>query len=253
MSILHLFFAIIALLVISIAFIMVNIIYHVKITSRLNNLEKDIEKKTFEFDALKKDRSAGQSAVHHDSPVDMHTKVFETPLSQSVQPQIEESPVEEDSIQIFRNVGGTFETTDTVIHNNAYAETPSGPVKVAAQPKIKAPPAAPSNAPVFSPASVKQPASPPAGIVIPLFSRTAHGPDFNQLYKSLVDAMNTSADQAIAFDLSGIESLDDGELEYLEKIYLSLTSQRRSLFFLHCSGYLAALIRLRPQIAPLIR
>jgi hypothetical protein len=243
MSILHLFFAIIALLFISIAIIAVNLIYHIKITSRLNNLEKDVEKKTLEFDALKKGRSAGQFAVHRDSPVDRHTKVFEMPLSQSVAQAVEENPVEEGSIQIVRNVGGTFETTDTVIHGNGYSETLAETGDTAALPNIKAAPIPPSAAP----------SSPPAGIIIPLFSKTVRGPDFSQLYKSLVDAIKTFPNQAIAFDLSGIESLNDGELEYLEKVYLSLANQHRSLVFLGCSGNLVPLIRRRPQIAPLIR
>jgi hypothetical protein len=253
MSILHLFFAIIGVLLVSIAFIVVNLIYHLKITSRLNNLEKDIEKKTLEFDALKKDRPSGHSTVRQEFQADMQTKVFEMPLSQSIQQPIEEDHVEEGSIQIVRNVRGTFETTDTVVLDQGYSEAPDKTEDLAARPKIKAASVAPSDAPSFSPPLKKQTASPSADIVIPLFSRMARGPDFNQLYQSLVDAMKTSADRTIAFDLAGIESLDDGELEYLEKIYLSLVSQRRSLVFLHCSGYLAALIRLRPQIAPLIR
>lgn len=252
MSILHLFFAIIALLVISVVFVVVNLVYHVKITSRLSNLEKDVEKKTLEFDALKKDRSAGPSAASHDAQLDTHTRVFEMPLLQDVQQPVEDTPVDGGSIQIVRNVRGTFETTDTMIHDHAYPETPAEPEPIPPQPKTATPPFS-HGSPFASIAAVKKPAPPPARVVIPLFSKTAQGPDFNQLYQSLVEAMKTSVDSAFAFDLSGIDSLSEGELEYLEKIYSSLASQRRSLAFLHCSGNLAALIRQRPHIASLIR
>lgn len=241
-----------ALLVISVVFIVINLIYHVKITSRISNLEKDVDKKTLEFDALKKDRSAGPSAARYDTQLDTHTKVFEMPLSQVDQQTVEETPIEEGSIQIVRNVRGTFETTDTMIHDHEYPETPAEPEPIPPQPKTVTPTFSHAS-PFASIAAAKKPAPLPAGIVIPLFSKTAQGPDFNQLYKSLVDAMKTSGDASFAFDLSGIESLNDGEVEYLEKIYSSLESQRRSLVFLHCSGNLAALIRRRPHIAALIR
>lgn len=254
MSILHLFFAIISVLLVSIAFMALNLFYHLKITSRVNNLEKDIEKKTLEFDALKKERSTGQSAARFNTQADMSTKVFEMPLTQEMEQPANEEAVEEDSIQIVRNVRGTFERTDTVIHNHGYLETPSEPSDTSVRPTIKSPPPAPAVRPIA--AATKQAAAPlpgAAGTIIPLFSAVIGGPDFNQLYKSLVEAMKSSGGPAFAFDLSGIESLNAGELEYLEKIYQSLAGQRRSLVFLHCSANLAAMIRHRPHLAPLIR
>lgn len=253
MPILYLFFAIIAVLVISIVFTVISLISHVKISSRINNLEKDIEKKTLEYDALKKERSTGQSTINRSSPLDMSTKVFEIPDSQENQQPVEERPIEEGSIQIVRNVGGTFETTDTVINSHGYSEPQAVTGNAAAQWETKA--AAPK--PVAAQSSPAQPAKQraplPAGCVIPLLSRTTGAPDFNQLYKSLVEALKNSPDPAVAFDFSGIESLNDGELEYLEKIDVSLASQGRLLEFLHCSGNLAALLQRHPKIAPLIR
>jgi hypothetical protein len=256
MSILYLFFAIIGVLVVSIIIAAISLIFHVKISSRINNLEKDIEKKTLEFDALKKDRSTGHSPANRDSPLDMSTKVFELPVSQENLMTAEVHPVEEGSIQIVRNVRGTFETTDTAIMSHGYSVHPAAITDAGQQPEIRRGPEPAAVPPLKTPSPplpAKQPEPEPAGSVIPLLSRATGRPEFNQLYKSLVETLKKSADQPIAFDFSGIESLNDGELEYLEKIHSFLANQRRSLTFLNCSGNLAALLRRRPQIAPLIR
>ena len=246
MSILQIFFVIIAVLTISIICIVLNIIYHAKIIARINNLEKDIEKKTLEFDVLKRERTTGQSIAHQESPLDNHTHVFELPVSQEEPQPIEESVFEEGSIQIVRNVGGTFQTTDAIIHGHGHQPTPTEPDNAPSRPK-------PNLTPV-PPPRVLRPAPPPAGTVIPLYSSAAKGPDFNRLYQSLLEAMKKSADPAIAFDFSGVESLNDGELEYLEKTNLSLVNSRRTLTFVHCSENMAALIRRRrPSIASHIR
>jgi hypothetical protein len=252
------FYAIIGVLLLSIAFVTVNLVYHIKITSRLNNLEKEVEKKTHEFDLLKKERSPGHAAPPADEPLDMHTKIFEAPIIHETTPSAEEPPIGEDSIQIVRNVGGTFETTDTVIHGHGY-EQPSAPVEAEVRPE--AAPAAPKPAirVPFAPAvarepvMARQPAARPSGTVIPLFSPAVRGPDFTTLYNALVEAMKDRANAAVSFDLSGIDALNDGELDYLEKLCVSLVNQRRPPTLVHCSGNLAGAIRRRPNIAPLVR
>jgi hypothetical protein len=98
------------------------------------------------------------------------------------------------------------------------------------------------------------PAPPPAaGIVIPVYSPAAQGPDLNQLYNALVAALKSSQDNAITFDLAYIQTMSDAELEYLEKIRWSLTGQNRTLSLINCAPSLALALKRHPQLGALVR
>jgi len=259
MSAIHVFYVIIAVLAISVILVIINLVYHLRISSRLTNLEEDVEKKSLEFDALKKERAAGHGSGNtQGSPVDLvgtHTRIFEAPVFTETTPQpADENPIEEGSIQIVRNVGGTFETTEKTIHGQDYSDQSAATGESVVHPEVKT---TPEQAPVQPPAApalsqTPKSAKPAEGVVIPLFSQVINGPDFNQLYKALVEALKKSP-ATVTFDLANIESLSDGELDYLEKIKASLVNQHRPLALINCPGNLAALMQRRPAIASLIR
>lgn len=260
MSVFHLFIAIIALLVLSIVLSIINWAMQAGISARIALLEKELEKKTAEFDMLKKERIAPPVQSHPVPPdMDMATR-FDIPI----EPQL----VNDGEIRVVRNVRGTF----TPVEDDAHTFPPPrseqateatriesiSPVAAASRrsPQPMRPDFVPDEArginlaPHPSTHQAQQSSRAPApGIVIPLFNRQTGEADFNALYGNLVTALKKSSCQSIAFDCGGIQYLSDGEIEYLEKIHRSLVSQGRHLHLVHCSKELKTILFTRQELA----
>jgi cell division protein FtsL len=258
MTVLPLFIAILSVLCISIVFSILIWALQFKLSSRIAALEEKLQKKTLEFDALKKEH-ASLASSQKTAPVVEVAEPLEMPLQTQA--------INEGEIQIMRNVRGTFTVAESEempeqrrsprnegpleatrvddVHGFPPAITPaSGRIPAAWQPR-----------PVRFPAPAAQKPQNGGAIdaVIPLFSPVAQGPDFNNLYAALIELLKSGENRLIGFDFGGIQFLNDGELEYLEKIYRSLASQKRSLVLLNCSGTLTALLQRRPPLATLVR
>jgi hypothetical protein len=278
MSVLVLFTAILVVLVISIIFAIVNWIFQAKLSSRIAQVEEELEKKNLEFDAFKKERGSAM-AVKASAPAVEMSPQLDMPISQQT--------VEEGSIQIVRNVRGTFEAAPAGgTHETAagYAErfdagaarAPAAPAKSwptqepgsvaeaqesddtkrwANANQSKSPPAATAPRGAAPSAAAFQERQPPtgAGVVLPLFSAAAGRADFNLLYNTLMNTLKTRPDRTIAIDCSGVQTLGGQELDYLEKLHLSLKNQGRSLVFVHCAQNLAALLQCRSSLAASLR
>jgi hypothetical protein len=275
MSVLHLFIAILAVLSVSIVLAIINWIVQARISSRILYLEKEIEKKTLEFLALKKERSAGfvqPSAA----------PASESEPAPAIEMPIQQQTVNEGAIQIVRNVRGTFSPAGPPMQMGNSDIPPEEPIEAtriddgagipidrsaASTPLTGSPypddtrrwmPVAGQAAPVLQPApSVRSPVHGAwpgqAGVVIPVYSPAAQGPDLNQLYNDLVAALKTQPDTAISFDFANIQAMNAGEIEYLEKIHWSLASQNRTLTFVNCSPSLALAMKQHPQLGELFR
>jgi hypothetical protein len=274
MSVFHIFMAILAILSISIVISIVNWILQIRISSRIMALEKELRKKTLEFDTLKKERAAPQIHTHQPPQVDLSTQL-EIPI---------ESPLVDDGeIRIMRNVRGTFSPALEEATPDRYTEDPVEATQVEASRSIPhgrqtAAPFSPQgefpddtkrwqqNATTgtrlpnrqAAPAAVHptKPIAPPAEdrtIVLPLFSPAAGGADFNGLYNQLIEALKIPSNQNIAFDCGGIQFLVDQEIEYFEKMCHSLVSQNRSLQILNCGSELRSLLQQNGRLASLIR
>jgi hypothetical protein len=271
MSVFSLFIAICVVLSLSILISIINVVLQTRITSRIALLEKELEKKSLTFDALKKERVSLYAQAQHDAPaVDLSTQ-----LEAPTEPQL----VDDGEIRVMRNVRGTFApvseerspglTTEMPIESTHVEAIGNVPVRKTAQAAAASPedfpddtkrwmqgvhPAAPrSPAPAARGHDPQVPAANNAPAVIALFSRASGGADFNVLYNNLIAALKTRSTQTIAFDCGGIQYLSGPEIEYLGKIYHSLVSQNRKLLLVNCSNELEALLQQQQELASLIR
>ncbi|MBN1128110.1 MAG: hypothetical protein JXA71_03945 [Chitinispirillaceae bacterium] len=259
MSVLHLFIAILAILSVSTIVSIVTWILQARISARIGVLETELVKKTAEFDSIRKERAS----IQVQAPiVDMSTQ-FEEPIEQQL--------VDDGEIRIMRNVHGTF--------SEALDEPPPDPfqegrLKSTATEQYPPEPRTPQEGPSAeqaypddtkrgrqkTPASASLPpqASKPVTstgtpVILQLLSPATGGADFNALYNNLMELIKSGSNQGIAFDCGGIQFLSDAEIEYLEKMCLSLVSQNRSTQIINCSDALRPLLQQRRQLAPFVR
>jgi hypothetical protein len=274
MSALYLFIAILVVLFISIIFAIVNWIFQAKISSRIGHLEEELEKRNLEFDLFRKERISAQVSARTAPAMEMSPQM-DMPLSQQT--------VDDGSIQIVRNVRGTFEpanpgaeafpspTNGEHLGGAASAEPgrPWSPEPVArgtdevaaiddtkrwANAGLQKQPAETMpRPPTPAAAPPRPPIAPFAGVTIQLFSRTSSAADLNFLYTSLMKILKTRTDRIIGIDCAGVQSLSDQEIEYLEKLCWSLKGQNREVVFSNCSSDLIVCLQRRPSLASLIR
>nr|MCU0609772.1 hypothetical protein [Chitinispirillaceae bacterium] len=166
-------------------------------TARVNAMERELEEKTLEFLALKKERATAKAAAKAPAPI-----VDDTPVDTDIAQQ----RINDGNIQITRNVRGNFQSGDS----DAGHAAPVSPARPAA--------------PVYPAPS---PAAPPAlpGAAVPLFSGEIQGPDLNMVYQSLLSIMETGRPHMITLNCAGVDFLSDPELDYLFQVYSSLVSQ----------------------------
>ncbi|MBN2035348.1 MAG: hypothetical protein JW768_01270 [Chitinispirillaceae bacterium] len=263
MSIVTLFVAILGVLFISIVITVINWIFQSRLSARITLLEKELEKKTLEFDTLRKERG-GQPAQSEPRP-------FIDVPAQADMP-LEQESIDDGSIKIFRNVRGTFapaieesveathvDDTDSGIQGwqHAIDRDDTGYASYTADQNARQDSTcgmqdqtAPSLRPV-TPGHAQ--AARESFVAIPLLAASGQGADFNLLYQQLCEILNAPLKQNLAFDCGGIQFLSGPELEYLEKIHQSLAAQNRPLALINCSSSLAALLRQRPNLASLVR
>jgi hypothetical protein len=228
MSVSQMFIAAIVLFLITTILTAINWALQSKISSRISALEKELEKKNSELDALKKERAS--TAPKHGAPAPS------TGVSVQMEvPAVQQQALDDDTIQIMRNVGGIFQTATAGL---PHASSP--------QSMSAAPP------PVIKPAYQRSPAD-TTGVVIPLFSLAAQGADLNRLYQLLMEALKTRNDRLIVIDCAGVLQLSGQELDYIETLCRSLEGRKRSLVFQNCAPQLLALVQNRPPIAALVR
>ncbi|MBN1756690.1 MAG: hypothetical protein JW863_00130 [Chitinispirillaceae bacterium] len=279
-----LFIIIVSVMAVSLILAVVDWIYLASLASKSSILEREVEKKSQEFDALRKDRAAGNSHIEHQAAV------FESqePLADTPPP---EDP-EEQTIQIVRNVRGNFE------QSSSYIDT--APDQDADQPHIAAPPDTSigtleyqtvlplehdhhlddpgSNSQQYTgpyPPAEELPPPPEtvainsfqgygsgeeSGPVRPdtapqrlrLYSDATKDADFQQLWKNINEILQNQPDALITVDLSGINFMYEKEMEYLEKINYLLAGQGGTLTFINCDAELLELINQRPQLRSLV-
>jgi anti-anti-sigma regulatory factor len=121
----------------------VNWVHLISVSSAAGRIEKEIEKKTAEFDALRKERAAAQAALRSDGNAPVVPPVAATgPGSDRAAGMTDTG-----SIQIVRNVRGTFddaqhshlEETTVDIHPEQQAPGPQAPPPVEEQPAAPPP------------------------------------------------------------------------------------------------------------------
>jgi hypothetical protein len=134
-----------------------NWIHLMSVSSRASRIETEIEKKTLEFDALRKDKQAGAPAV---SGPDTSPKTLAEAMTGITSPE-EPTGLDTAAIQVIRNVRGTFENAQ-----DSYMEQTALDVK-SHQAEQQAPPQ-PLRQPIAQPAP-----PPPATGTVPVPPKTA--------------------------------------------------------------------------------
>jgi hypothetical protein len=284
-----LFIIIVSVMIVSLILAIIDWIYLGSLSSKSSIIEREVEKRSQEFDALKKDRSAERSQVQGQATViESNEPLANTPPSDDPR---------EDTIQIVRNVRGNFESSGTYTNSSAgeSGETPH----IAAPPDTSIGTLEYSTVTPYShnvypdnsvpveqnyqqdsprstrqrmiPAGVNDGSSPPprrsnagrqtTGPAVPhnppqrlqLYSDATKDADFQLLWKNINDILQQQPDAPITVDLTGIHFMYGKEMEYLEKINYLLTSQGGTLSFINCDTELHEMINQRPQLRSLVR
>ena len=279
-----LFIIIVSIMAVSLILAIVDWIYLASLASKASILEREVEKKSQEFDALRKDRAAGNSQIQRPMAV------IESP-----EPLVNSPPPDdpgEQTIQIVRNVRGNFE------QSSSYAASDSDQDDV--QPHIAAPPdtsigtleyqtvqpfghdhhtdtpgtGTPSPSPY---PEEEEPPPPPETVTISpyqeygepeesamtrsgtapwllrLYSGATKDADFQLLWKNINEILQSQPSAAITVDLSGINFMYEKEMEYLEKIKYLLTGQGGSILLINCDAELLELFHQHPQLRALVQ
>ncbi len=282
-----LFTIIVSVMIVSLILAIVDWIYLASLSSKSSILEREVEKRSQEFDALKKDRSAERSPVQSQATViGSNDPLINTPPS--------ENPGE-DTIQIVRNVRGSFELSDNFTHSSngesedippiaAPPDTSIGTLEystvtpyshndypeesVPAQQKYQPDPPQSTHQPMkpaggndgYSPpphsdngfqTRATMPYNPPQQLQ--LYSDATKDADFQLLWKNINDILQQQPSAPITVDLTGVHFMYEKEMEYLEKINYLLSSQGGTLSFINCDAELQEMINQRPQLRSLVQ
>ena len=272
-----LFIIIIFVMAVSIIIAVVDWIYLATLASNSSILEQEVEKKSQEFDTLRKERAAAQSLSQNPAAVIVATDPLDIPAL-SVDP-------EEQTIQIVRNVRGNFEPsssfTDTPAEENgdsphiaAPPDTSIGTLEYqTVSPYAHDMPAAqeehqyparegqpPSDTDTLSRypgygtgSESYRPKAPVSPRVVQLYSNATKDADFRLFWKNISEILQDQPNASITVDLSGIHFMYEKEMEYLEKINYLLAGQGGALTFINCDAELAELINQRPLLRSLVQ
>ncbi|MBN1307050.1 MAG: hypothetical protein JXA18_03975 [Chitinispirillaceae bacterium] len=272
-----LFIILVSIMAVSVFLSIIDWIYLASLTSKTTILEREIEKKSLEFDALKKERYTTQ----HPSEVSASVIESTEPLGGDVALPIVGG---EDTIQIVRNIRGNFERTEQSTHlqgSPREQSTISPPaasnndiIEYAAAASFSAP--EPYQGPTESteaPNTIRGPSSAGTGkypiqstnsggsftetpgTIIPhdvytlkLYSETTRDADFQTLWKKINGIFHTRQNPSILIDLSGINFMYDNEMDYLEKIKYLIIGRGGSFGFINCDRELLTLFNNRPEL-----
>jgi hypothetical protein len=261
------------------------------LSTKISNLELEIEKKAQEFDNFKKERASSQTQDIQNGKIENSSQAYST----------------NQNIEIVRNVRGNFESTEPtdfnpqeqitkdglsesqtkeILSGIGYNETQQMPKKAnySKEPQEQSkltegntPFNQNINTPIYSDVSefnnvepVPQTESNDSDImdvvgdnqaqdliyepiVFHLYSDTIKDADFAKLWNMTTDLLSNGSAPNLAIDFAGIDFIYEKELGYLEKILQIISHQKGSLVFYNCGDELASLIMKRPSLAPLIK
>ncbi len=273
---------VISIMVVSVILSVVDWIYLASLASKTTFLEREVEKKSLEFDGLKKERYNAQ-----------HPSMGSASVIESTEPLVNNaSPpaiTNEETIQIVRNVRGNFERTEHFTNNSheypqeqmavdplppppdtvheysqdvLYSETTQHPVLVkqsAGSEGIPLPSVTTSEnhlpqttAAAGGSTNLSTAHYPSDDIVLKLYSDSTRDADFQILWKTITDTFQTRQDPHIIIDMASINFMYDKEMDYLEKINYLLTGQGGLLTFINCDRELLTLFNNRPRLRSIV-
>jgi hypothetical protein len=211
-----------------------NWVFLSSLSVKISGLEDEIEKKTLEFEAYKKERqSSGGQQIRGGQQSSDRTghATYEEPGDQR--------------IEIVRNVpGGGFENYD--------AETGNAPVS-APEPAAESARAAhvePDQQSDVLDVVDESAAAPRSGaITLTLFSNAKKDTDFAAAWQRLAQVLPDHQNPRIDIDFSNVMFLYDRELQYLEKFRDVILRAGGTVAFVNCEAELMSILRKSPLLA----
>jgi hypothetical protein len=185
------------------------------LSAKITNLDDDIEKKTLELEAFKKERQASDG------------QAFKTDQSMERTDQSGYPQPPSQQIEIVRNVrGGGFENYD--------AQAPSVPEQRSDVLDVvdEAATTARSNV-----------------VTLSLYSNAKKDTDFPAVWKQLSEILPGTPAPRIAIDFGNVMFLYDRELQYLKKFRDVVLQAGGTIAFVNCEAELVAILSANPRLA----
>jgi len=213
-----------------------NWIYFSSLSNLINRLEDEIEKKSSEFETIKKERQAIIASIKQN-------QFAEIPSPAGPQFANDESP----KIEIVRNVrGGGFENFD-VPHSKPEIQVPGNFSHAATDQSSR------------QQGDVLDVIDDPSGgakatdvIALALYSNAKKDTDFSAAWKRLAEILQNNTAPHIAVNFANVMFLYDRELQYLDKFRDVILQSGGKISFINCDRDLAATIRKKPGLSQYI-
>lgn len=234
-----------------------NSIYLHAVSGRTAELEQEINKKAQEFDNFKKEK---QAAIQNKSII----PAADVPLA-----DIGETVYSNEPIQIMRNVHGSFKEAEKLTipvehhfadkaapHPSDHGSTLPDPLNDPIPPNVDYPELYSNNEPdimatvsenSFGYTATDEPA------IIKLYSESAKDADFNYLWKTVSEHLQSQNTAAIYIDFTGINFIYEKEIQYLLRIYHIALTAGINITFINCDPELISLFNQYEQLQHLIQ
>jgi hypothetical protein len=180
------------------------------LSAKISNLEDDIEKKTLELEAFKKEHQASKT---------------DQSMERTDQSGYSQPPSQQ--IEIVRNVrGGGFENYD--------AQAPSAPEQ---------------RSDVLDVVDETTTTARSNAMTLSLYSNAKKDTDFAAVWKQLSEILPGTPAPRIAIDFSNVMFLYDRELQYLEKFRDVVLQAGGTIAFVNCEAELVAILQTNSRLA----
>ncbi len=211
--------------------------YLSSLSAHITKLEDEIEKKSSEFETLKKERQSQAAAAKQN-------EFTESPIPSEAQYTHDESP----KIEIVRNVrGGGFENFDV--------QSSHQPAHESATPNIFSQPSnnQSQQGDVLDVVDESSNTTKGADIIeLALYSNAKKDTDFSAAWKRLAEILQNNAAPHIALNFANVMFLYDRELQYLEKFKDVILQSGGRMSFINCDAELSAALKNKPGLSQFV-
>jgi hypothetical protein len=236
-------------------------------SQKIAYLEAEVDKKTREFEAMKKQRT--------DETVE-RAHIIENGTAEEIDNMLQKGSNDDSQIEIVRSVRTQDTTmlsreTATLHHellNEFAGHDTSTPLTGSEQnkatqmfadtagefqnftPKPQEAPSAP--APAEKKASVVSEQPQPTPVVIPLFSQKPGGIDLHGAWQTVSDTIQRIPNPYFQLDFSGISTIDSNAAGYLQYFAQTAAQYKAYMAFFNCSPEVEAALKNNPALGPLV-
>lgn len=240
------------------------------IGTKLSILEREVDKRSLEFDTLKKENSDNIQISSGASVIQDPDQNLQTTST------IEDSGMLE-TIQIFRNVRGTFKDAKSSSvessENTTYQLNGKNDLNQISDNQLQPPSFSPDNKPhsnaiapmgssshssIYKKQNIKtgttgiKKSAGSERIILTLYSNLIKDADFHMLWKNISAILQTNSNPLIAIDFTDINFLYEKEMDYLEKINYLITKQGGSLTLINCDNDLQTLLNRKQPLKSIV-